>query len=313
MLTNLSDIDLRLLRVFVAVAEAQGVSAAQEALLMNQSTISTHLATLETRLGFRLCQRGRSGFMLTPKGERILIACRSLFNAARDFTRVSQSLNGLLTGDLQIGLVDNLVSLPGNPFSRAIKHFQHRHQDVHLQCRICAPAELEQGLLNQQLDLGIGYFGQQLNELQYQPWVQETQAIYCSSDHPLFTVEQPNREQIENARWVKRGYLLAQRLCPVAPLNLGAVAHHMEGVAHLVLSGEYLGYLPTHYAARWVEQGVLKQLGGHALSYQAALNLVIRPGQPKEALAALLEDLSQLAREAQRTNPAAAGLEKRIS
>ncbi|MFP3435981.1 LysR family transcriptional regulator, partial [Paraburkholderia sp. SIMBA_061] len=39
MLTNLSNIDLRLLRVFVAVAEAQGVSAAQEALLMNQSTI----------------------------------------------------------------------------------------------------------------------------------------------------------------------------------------------------------------------------------------------------------------------------------
>jgi DNA-binding transcriptional LysR family regulator len=312
-LTNLSDIDLRLLRVFVAVAEAQGVSAAQEALLMNQSTISTHLATLETRLGFRLCQRGRSGFMLTPKGERILIACRSLFNAARDFTRVSQSLNGLLTGDLQIGLVDNLVSLPGNPFSRAIKHFQHRHQDVQLQCRICAPAELEQGLLNQQLDLGIGYFGQQLNELQYQPWIQETQAIYCSSDHPLFTVEQPNREQIENARWVKRGYLLAQRLCPIAPLNLGAVAHHMESVAHLVLSGEYLGYLPTHYAARWVEQGVLKQLGGQALSYQAELNLVTRPGQPKEALTALLEDLNQLAREAQKTNPATAGLERRIS
>ena len=49
MLTNLSDIDLRLLRVFVAVAEAHGVSAAQEPLLMNQSTISTHLATLETR------------------------------------------------------------------------------------------------------------------------------------------------------------------------------------------------------------------------------------------------------------------------
>ncbi|MEX0633045.1 hypothetical protein M8494_17155 [Serratia ureilytica] len=50
----------------------------------------------------------------------MLIACRSLFNAARDFTRVSRSLNGLLTGDLQIGLVDNLVSLPGNPFSLAI-------------------------------------------------------------------------------------------------------------------------------------------------------------------------------------------------
>jgi DNA-binding transcriptional LysR family regulator len=292
MLTNLSDIDLKLLRVFVAVAEAQGVSAAQEQLLMNQSTISTHLASLETRLGFRLCQRGRSGFMLTPKGERILFACRTLFNAARDFTRVSQSLNGLLTGDLQIGLVDNLVSLPGNPFSQAIKRFQRRHQDVQLQCRVCSPTEIEQGLLNQQFDLGIGYFGQQLEELTYQPWHQETQAIYCSDEHPLFAVVQPSNEQIENARWVKRGYLLAQQLCPLITRNLGTVAHDMESIAHLVLSGEYLGYLPTHYAARWVEQGLLRELGGQALSYQATLCLVTRPTHHKEALTALLEDLA---------------------
>ncbi|WP_148877369.1 LysR family transcriptional regulator [Serratia marcescens] len=305
MLTNLSDIDLKLLRVFVAVAEAQGVSAAQETLLMNQSTISTHLASLETRLGFRLCQRGRSGFRLTPKGERMLIACRSLFNAARDFTRVSQSLNGLLTGDLQIGLVDNLVSLPGNPFSQAIKHFQRRHQDVQLQCRICSPNEIEQGLLHRQLDLGIGYFGQQLETLRYQPWLEETQAIYCSEDHPLFAVEEPEREQIENARWVKRGYLLAQQLCPISPPHLAAVAHHMESVAHLVLSGACLGYLPTHYAARWVEQGLLRQLGGAALSYRATLSLVSRPVQPDEALNALLEDL---ARAGEKKAPHARGL-----
>jgi len=292
MITNLSDIDFKLLRVFVAVAEARGVSAAQDALMMNQSTISTHLGTLETRLGFRLCQRGRSGFQLTPKGERMLSACRTLFNATRDFTRVSQSLNGMLSGDLMIGLVDNLVSLPGIPFSQAIRQFRRRRQDVQFQCRTCSHAQIEQGLLNQQLDLGIGYFGQQLNELVYHPWCQESQAIYCSSEHPLFTVDAPNREQIENARWVKRGYLLAQQLCPVAPLEFGAMAYHMESVAHLILSGEYLGYLPTHFASRWVEQGLMKQLGGQPLTYQAQISLVTRPGQPKKSLAALLDDLT---------------------
>ena len=65
----------------------------------------------------------------------------------------------------------------------------------------------------------------------------------------------------------------------------------MESVAHLVLSGSCLGYLPTHYAARWVEQGLLRQLGGAALSYRATLSLVSRPVQPDEALNALLEDL----------------------
>lgn len=292
MLTNLSDIDLKLLRVFIAVAEAQGVSAAQDVLRMTQSTISTHLATLETRLGFRLCQRGRSGFLLTPKGERILVASHALFEAAHDFTRISRSLNGMLSGDLQIGLVDNLVSLPGTPFSQAIKRFQRRHQDVKFQCRICGPAEIEQGLLNQRFDLGIGYFGQRLSELCYRLWQEEAQSIYCSCDHPLFIVAAPSVEQIENARWVRRGYLLAEQLCPVTPVKYGAIAHHMESVAHLILSGEYLGYLPRHYAARWVKQGMLRELGGQSLSYLAALTLVTRPTPPKKALAALLEDLS---------------------
>lgn len=58
----------------------------------------------------------------------------------------------------------------------------------------------------------------------------------------------------------------------------------MESVAHLVLSGTCLGYLPTHYAARWVEQGLLRQLGGAALSYRAVLSLVSRPVEPDEAL-----------------------------
>lgn len=292
MLANLSNIDLKLLRVFVAVAEARGVSAAQDLLRMNQSTISTHLATLETRLGFRLCQRGRSGFMLTPKGERILAASRALFNAAHDFTRISQSLNGMLSGELQIGLIDNLVSLPGNPISQAIKRFRRRHQDVQFQCRICSPTEIEQGLLNQQFDLGIGYFGQHLSDLRYHPWLEESQSIYCSCDHPLFAIAAPSVEQLENARWVRRGYLLAEHLCPITPLNYGAVAHHMESVAHLILSGEYLGYLPRHYAAHWVDQGLLRELSGQSLSYQAALTLVTRPTPPKKALAALLEDLS---------------------
>ena len=63
MLGRLSDLDLRLVRVFLAVVDASGVSAAQMTLNVGSSTISTQLATLETRLGFRLCDRGRGGFM----------------------------------------------------------------------------------------------------------------------------------------------------------------------------------------------------------------------------------------------------------
>ncbi len=69
MLANLSEGDLRLLRVFAKVVEAGGFSAAQIELNVSQSTISTHMTALEQRLGVRLCERGRAGFQPHRKGQ----------------------------------------------------------------------------------------------------------------------------------------------------------------------------------------------------------------------------------------------------
>ena len=46
MFTHLSDLDLRLIRVFLAIVDAGGISSAQATLNVGQSTISTQLATL---------------------------------------------------------------------------------------------------------------------------------------------------------------------------------------------------------------------------------------------------------------------------
>ena len=74
---QITEADMRLLRIFRAVAEAGGLTAAEVNLGMERSTISRHLLALETRLGGRLCFRGPSGFELTeliewgPSAEQI--------------------------------------------------------------------------------------------------------------------------------------------------------------------------------------------------------------------------------------------------
>src|ERR1700754_2440222 len=79
--SSLAALDLRLIRVFLAIVDAGGVSSAQATLNIGQSTISTQLATLETRIGYRLCERGRSGFSLTARGEQFVEAARALLSA----------------------------------------------------------------------------------------------------------------------------------------------------------------------------------------------------------------------------------------
>ena len=54
MLRNVTDLDLRLLRIFACVVKCGGFTAAQAELNMSQSNISMHIASLEKRLGYRL-------------------------------------------------------------------------------------------------------------------------------------------------------------------------------------------------------------------------------------------------------------------
>ena len=68
MLGQLHDIDLQLLRLFVSVVECGGFSAAQGELGLSQSSISQQMARLETRLGYRLCSRGKGGFQRHAQG-----------------------------------------------------------------------------------------------------------------------------------------------------------------------------------------------------------------------------------------------------
>ncbi len=124
MLRNVTDLDLRLLRIFACVVKCGGFTAAQAELNMSQSNISMHIASLEKRLGYRLCERGKGGFRLTAKGRRVLEASRTMFDAIGLFRDQAQALSGRLVGELYLGLADNLATLPQARFGDALARFQ---------------------------------------------------------------------------------------------------------------------------------------------------------------------------------------------
>ncbi|MFP3633092.1 LysR family transcriptional regulator, partial [Burkholderia sp. SIMBA_045] len=75
------------------------------ALNTTQPTISAQLATLEARVGFRLCERGRGGFSVTPKGGQFVEAARRLLAAAEGFRVEVQHINRKVSGIINIGLL----------------------------------------------------------------------------------------------------------------------------------------------------------------------------------------------------------------
>lgn len=252
MLKNLHNVDLGLLRLFVTVCESGGFSAAQAQLNLTQSTISTQMAKLETRLGFRLCERGRSGFKLTERGQAVLSASYELFDAIESFCEQAQNTQQQITGTLRIGVTDNLITHPQLKLSQALAQLKKQAPELIIELIINDTENLNQQLINQQIHLAISEQSTEHNLLQFEPLFIEQQKLYCGKGHPLFAQAKPNKKNLANSQWVRYYH---------DPKPSTARAEHIEGIAYFILSGEYIGYLADHYAQTWVKQGLMYCLG----------------------------------------------------
>lgn len=293
MLNNLSDLDLRLIRIFHAVVDAGGLTPAQSTLNIGQSTISTQLSALETRLGFRLCERGRAGFKLTPKGERFADLSRKLMAGFNDFTAEVRNMDHQLVGTLNIGLIGHASIYQSTLISRAIARFRERHQAVRFSISVRPPRELEEKLLSDDLQVAIGYFWHRIPKLEYTPLFLERQVAYCGSSHPLFArAAEVTLEDVRDCEWTWRSYPLPEAQRTFMPEKITAVADNMEAVAVLILSGHHLGFLPEHFAEPYLARGLIAPLGGSELHYDVTFQLVTRNRrQHSEITRALVEDL----------------------
>jgi DNA-binding transcriptional LysR family regulator len=188
---RLTDVDLRLIRVFRAIVECQGMAGAELVLNLSQSRISASLAELETRLGGRLCRRGRAGFALTEAGATVYEASHELFEAVDRFCNQAGAVAGNLKRVLRLGTVDALVTNEELSLPQAIFAFHRHNPSVVVDFAIAGPEELERQLIGSNRDILIMPCINKRSELHYLPVLEEKQSLYCARGHPLFKLPSP--------------------------------------------------------------------------------------------------------------------------
>lgn len=275
------EVDLRLLRVFKAVAEAGGFSNAQTILNLNPSTISTQMSALEAHLGYTLCQRGRSGFKLTEHGTTFYRHVVELFQSIRRFESSATELRGGLNGRLRIGFLDNVISDPDSPLREAIGRFvRRRHNRVQLSLDVLGPRELEKGLLDETIDVAVGIFFSELPGLTYRALYRESEVLVCHRSHVLAGIDDVGEQAraIPLATKVIRTFM-DEREFPFQRredgTQIGKVTN-VEAAAMLILSGEYIGFLPSHYARGWIDRGEMVVLLPDRFVRHSQFSLVTR-------------------------------------
>ncbi|MGQ9368280.1 LysR family transcriptional regulator [Azospirillum sp. ST 5-10] len=278
---SIDAVDLRLLRLFMTVVDSGGFTAAQGELNLSLSTISTHFAELETRLGVRLCRRGRAGFRLTPEGQAVYDELRRVFDTLDRFASHVRGLRDRLTGTLAVGLVDNTISDPRAPLERVFARFAEAAPEVRLVVNVRPPNELLRDVIGGQLQIAIGSFPRIVPGLSYRDLYDETNHFYCGRGHPLFAADEAAVEidDVRRHRLVARSYWGSRDLKIFAIATPHATVSDMESAARLILSGAYIGYLPDHYAAPYVAEGRLRALRPSLLSYRAPFQAVDDPGR----------------------------------
>jgi len=277
---RLDNIDLRLLRVFVTLADARGFAEAQIALNLSQSTLSTHLIALERKLGATLCERGRRGFRLTEFGEATYAAARQLFADIENFEARLGHGRGKLAGRLRIGIVDGVVTSWELGLQRAIGRFRNYAPDVFIDLSLGTPGELERWVADGQRDLVIGPLSQKAPGVRYFPHYREPHALYCGKEHPLFSRPDAtiDRQAIEDAAFSVRGYLHFDDLYRVNHPRPAGTVIHMEAQVMMILSGQYIGFLPRHIGEDWVARGLMRALKPETYGFASHHFIGVRMG-----------------------------------
>jgi DNA-binding transcriptional LysR family regulator len=297
LLGQLSDLDIRLLRVFRSVVECGGMAAAELELNIGRSTISRHVKDLETRLGLTLCHRGRGGFSLTAEGQEIYAATLRLVAALDDFRAGVDDLHQRLTGTLTLALFDKTVTNDQAQLHAALRLFTDLTPAVAVEIHVQALNTIERGILDGQYQVGIVPVHRASTALDYLALFTERMDLYCAPDHPLFgrPGHDGDDDAIRRQNYAGLGYHSPNmEISHAMRLRRRATVNDQEAVATLVRSGRYVGFLPDHYARQFVDQGQMRRLANPRFRYSVQFAAIVRHApKPSRLVQTFLDCLRQ--------------------
>jgi DNA-binding transcriptional LysR family regulator len=190
---------------------------------------------------------------------------------------------------------DATATNPKAPFRRAFAALARNAPGVELHLTVAPPGEMEAGLAEERFHLAIGPFQELSAQLAMFPIYMEKQILCCGRAHPLFGIPdgEVKTEQIESALYAARSHMDGSTLIDGVAFRNTARAPYMETIALLILSGEYIGYLPRHFAQTWIEHDEMWPLAVGNLSYDSQFSVAARKSLVYPAATYLLRQLCQ--------------------
>ncbi|MER5403036.1 LysR substrate-binding domain-containing protein [Streptomyces sp. NPDC002599] len=198
-------LDLRQLRYFVAVAEAEHVGRAAERLHISQSPLSRQIAQLEKNLGLTLFERSQQRIRLTSDGRVFLTEAHALLRHADRLENLGRRLGRGEEGGLCIGYVADAMHTGVLP--SALRTLRDQRPGIHVALYDQESAEQFEGLRQRSLDIALVRTPppEGAPDLDAAPLLRDPLLLALPERHPLALAEELTPGVLDGQPWIAVG------------------------------------------------------------------------------------------------------------
>ena len=176
--------ELRHLRYFVAVAEAENVSRAALKLHISQPGISRQIRDLEDEIGFLLFERKAKSIKLTSAGKTFLAEARAVLQRADDAVKTARAIATGTQGELHVGYAPSPTSRFLPP---ALRAFQADSPNVRVKLHDSSTEEMIAGLRERKLQIAfmVRPITGMLRGVRFEEIMRDPICVAVAPNHPL--------------------------------------------------------------------------------------------------------------------------------
>jgi DNA-binding transcriptional LysR family regulator len=176
--------ELRHLRYFVAVAEAENVSRAALKLHVSQPGISRQIRDLEDEIGFQLFERSAKSIKLTSAGKTFLAEAKAVLQRADEAVKMARAIATGAQGELHVGYAPSPTSRILPP---ALRAFQGELPNVRVKLHDCSSEEMLSGLREGKLQIAflVRPTAKMLRGFHFEELMRDAIRLAAAPNHPL--------------------------------------------------------------------------------------------------------------------------------
>lgn len=191
--------DIRHLKIMIAVAESRSMSGAAKKLYITQPAVSQVIKELENHYGCRLFERLGKGIFITEAGK---LLCSQARMVIRQFDTLEENMQNMRAREmLKVG---STITVGACIMPSLIADFQASHPTVDPYNFVNNTKIIEERLLQSQLDIGLVEGEVRHPDLVVEPVIPDYLVIICSPHHPFAGRTFIDARELENETFVMR-------------------------------------------------------------------------------------------------------------